>query len=226
MKYSGRRDIAPQHAALYWNVIRVAVAEDQRIVRELLVARLEREADVSLVGAVGTGAEAIALVSGQHPDVLVLDIGLPDMDGVDVARRVKSAERAPKVLALSVHDSRFFVQQMLRAGADGYIVKSAALPELVQAIRVVASGKLYLSPDIARVALSVSPIGERAALGSRERQVLALLAEGKRSADIAASLGISAGTVEAHRRNIMRKLGLHTIAELTKYAIRQGLTSL
>ena len=207
-------------------MIRVAIAEEQRILRELLAARLEREADLTLVGSVGTGAEAIAFAADRCPDVLVLGIALPDMDGMAVARRVKKAARAPRVLALSTHESRFFVQQMLRAGADGYVVKSAALPELVQAIRIVASGKVYLSPDIARVVLSVAAIDERASLGSRERQVLALLAEGKRSTHIARELHISIDTVEAHRRNIMRKLGLHTIAELTKYAIRNGLTSL
>ena len=207
-------------------MIRIAIAEDQRIVREMLGALLEREADVTLVGAVGSGAEAIALAAEQHPDVLVLDIGLPDMEGDEVTRRVKEAMPAPRVLVLSVHDSRFFVQQMLRAGADGYLVKSAGLPELVQAIRVVASGKVYLSPDIPRAALTAPTFDEVTALGSRERQVLALLADGKRSSDIAGELRISVATVEAHRRNIMRKLGLHTVAELTKYAIRAGLTSL
>ncbi|HWI35633.1 MAG TPA: response regulator transcription factor, partial [Burkholderiales bacterium] len=173
-----------------------------------------------------TGAEAVALVAEQHPDVLVLDIGLPDTDGVEVARRVRDAVPACRVLALSIHDSRFFVQQMLRAGADGYVVKSAALPELVQAIRVVASGRVYLSPDIARQALAIVGDDADTLLGSRERQVLALLADGKRSSDIASDLHISVATVEAHRRNIMRKLDLHSVAELTKYAIRQGLTSL
>jgi two-component system NarL family response regulator len=206
---------------------RIAIAEDQRIVRDMLGALLEREADLELVGSVGTGAQAIALAAEQHPDVLVLDIGLPDLDGVEVTRRIKEEiSPAPKVLALSMHDSRFFVQQMLRAGADGYVVKSAALPELVQAIRVVASGRLYLSPDIARQALGPASLEEGTALGSRERQVLALLAQGKRSSDIAGDLHISVATVEAHRRNIMRKLDLHTVAELTKYAIRAGLTSL
>lgn len=207
--------------------IRVAIAEDQRIVREMLGALLEREADLSLVGAVGTGAEAIALVAEQHPDVLVLDIGLPDTDGVEVARRVKDAVPACRVLTLSIHESRFFVQQMLRAGADGYVVKSAALPELVHAIRVVASGRVYLSPDIARQALAATGMDNAdTLLGSRERQVLALLAGGKRSSGIASDLHISVATVEAHRRNIMRKLDLHSVAELTKYAIRHGLTSL
>jgi len=205
-------------------MIRIAVAEDQRIVRDLLAALLARESDLSLVGAVGTGAEAIALAAAQHPDVLVLDIGLPDMDGVQVTRSVKQGASPPRVLALSVHDSRFFVQQMLRAGADGYVVKSAALPELVLAIRAVAGGKVFLSPDIAREALAAD--GEASTLGSRERQVLGLLAGGMRSVDIAGEMQISVATVEAHRRNIMRKLGLHTVAELTKYAIRNGLTSL
>jgi DNA-binding NarL/FixJ family response regulator len=205
--------------------IRIAIVEDQRLVREMLVALLQRETDFTLHGEAATGAQAIALAGGEHPDVLLLDIGLPDMDGVEVARRVKRAAPALKVLALSIHDSAFFVQQMLRAGADGYVVKSAALSELVQAIRVVASGRVYLSPDIARQALSAPALSE-AALGTRESQVLALIAEGRRSSDIAKELHITVATVEAHRRNIMRKLGLHTVAELTKYAIRTGLTSL
>lgn len=207
-------------------VIRVAIAEDQRIVREMLTALLKCEADLDVVGAVGTGGEAVALAAEHGCDVFLLDIGLPDMDGVEVARRLKNGAPALKVLALSVHDSRFFVQQMLRAGAVGYVVKSAAPAELVQAIRAVALGNVYLSPQIAREALAENVSDEAASLGVRERQVLALLAEGKRSHDIATKLHISVATVEAHRRNIMRKLGLHSVAELTKYAIRAGLTSL
>ena len=206
--------------------IRIAIVEDQRIVREMLAAQLEREPDMRLVGTAGTGMEAIKLVAEQHPDLLMLDIGLPDMDGMAVTRRVKNAVPPPKVLAISIHDSRLIVQQMLRAGADGYMVKSAALPELVQAVRAVANGKSYLSPDITRQALAAAALDETLGLGERERQVLALIAEGKRSHDIAGKLHISVATVDAHRRNIMRKLDLHTVAELTKYAIRAGLTSL
>jgi DNA-binding NarL/FixJ family response regulator len=204
--------------------IRIAIAEDQRLVREMLVALLQREPGFSLDGEAASGNEALALIAERAPDVLLVDIGLPDIDGIEVTRRAKSAAPGLKVIALSVHDSRFFVQQMLHAGADGYVVKSAALAELVQAIRAVAGGKVYLSPDIARVALAATSADE-AALGNREREVLALLADGKRSSEIAAQLRISPGTVEAHRRNIMRKLGLHSIAELTKYAIRKGITS-
>jgi len=197
------------------------------MVREMLVALLRRESDFSVDAEATNGREALALVAGGTLEVLVLDIGLPDMDGAEVARRAKKAAPGLKIVALSAHETRFFVQQMLRAGVDGYVVKAAGLADLVQAIRAVAGGKVYLSPDIARVAtLALSDFDGRAALGAREREVLARLAEGKRSSVIASELAISVGTVEAHRRNIMRKLGLHTIAELTKYAIRRGLTSL
>ena len=206
--------------------IRLAIAEDQRMVRELLSALLVREPDLEVVGEAATGTEALALAAQLRPDVLVLDIGLPDVDGIEVARTVKRSLPGVRLLALSVHGERRFVQQMLDAGADGYVVKAAALEELVQAIRVVAQGNVYLSPEITRAALRGDGTDEETALGARERQVLALLAEGKRSAEIAAGLHISPATVEVHRRNIMRKLGLHTIAELTKYAIRKGLTSL
>lgn len=205
--------------------IRIAIAEDQRMLRELLTALLVREPEFEVVGEAATGAEALALCVKQAPDILVLDIGLPDVDGIEVARSLKKTRPGLKLLALSVHAERPVVQQMLKAGADAYVVKSSALQELVQALRAVAQGKLYLSPDIAREALAEEARGE-ASLGSRERQVLALLAEGKRSSEIGQRLHISTATVEAHRRNIMRKLGLHTVAELTKYAIRKGLTSL
>jgi two-component system NarL family response regulator len=206
--------------------IRIAIAEDQRMLRELLSALLVREPGFEVVGAAATGAEALALAVKLAPDVLVLDIGLPDVDGIEVARSLKKTPGALKLVALSIHAERPVVQQMLRAGADAYVVKSSALEELVQAIRAAVDGKLYLSPEITREALAEAAPEGMAALGSRERQVLALLAEGKRSSEIGTRLHISTATVEAHRRNIMRKLGLHTVAELTKYAIRKGLTSL
>jgi two-component system NarL family response regulator len=196
------------------------------MLRELLSAMLVREPQFEVVGEAGTGGEALALAAKLNPDVMVLDIGLPDVDGIEVARSLKSKLPALKLLALSVHTERPVVQQMLKAGADGYVVKTSALEELVHAIRAVAEGKLYLSPEVTRDALAAEAAGQPAPLGSRERQVLALLAEGKRSSEIGQRLGISTATVEAHRRNIMRKLGLHTVAELTKYAIRKGLTSL
>ena len=203
--------------------IRVAVAEDQRMIRELLVALLARETGFELVAQAGTGQEAIRAVHGARPDVLVLDIGLPDLDGVDVARAVRAAHPQIRIIALSVHSNEQFVRRMLKAGAEGYVVKSAALDELVQAIRAVSQGRIYLSP-------AVVPHGSRNTsvqhLGRRERQVVALIAEGKHSGEIAVRLGISLATVEVHRRNIMQKLDLHTIAQLTKYAVREGLSPL
>ena len=201
------------------------------MVRELLVAVLARESNLTVAGEASNGREAIEMAQALRPDLLVLDIGLPELDGIEVARRLKKSQPELKLLALSIHAERRFVQAMLRAGADGYLVKTSAVTELVEAIRVVAQGKIYLSPEVAREALgddflADSQAGPSTPIGRRERQVLALLAEGKRSHEIAVRLNISIATVEAHRRNIMRKLGLHSVAELTKYAVRKGLTSL
>jgi len=202
--------------------IRVALAEDQRMVREAFGALLAREPDIAVVGEAATGPEAIRLAQVQRPDVLVLDISLPGLDGVEVARNLSQSLPAVKVLALSIHNEERIVREMLKAGAAGYVDKSSALSELVRAIRLVMEDKLYLSPSVTRGALGA--YAGAALISARERQVLALLAEGKRSLQIAEKLNISISTVDAHRRNIMRKLGLHTVADLTRYAIREGLT--
>jgi len=204
--------------------IRIAIAEDQRLIRELLATVLGREADFEIVAETSTGRETIALAASAHPDILILDIALPDIDGMEVARTVRKTQPKLPILALSIHEDRYSVREMLRAGADGYVVKSAAVAELVEAIRSVIQGRMYLSPAIARLAVGKA-FPDAASLTRREREVLALVATGKHSAEIATRLGISAATVEAHRRNIMTKLGLHSIAELTKYAVREGLTS-
>jgi two-component system NarL family response regulator len=203
--------------------VRIAIAEDQRLIRELLAQVLGREADFEVVAQAAGGREAIALTRSAAPDVLVLDVGLPDMSGVEVARALRNAQPKLAIVTLSMHEEPYFVQQMIQAGADGYVVKSAALTELVQAIRAVHGGRMFLSPAITRHAVATAAGPAR--LSERESQVLALIANGYQSAAIAAKLSISAGTVEAHRRNIMTKLGLHSIAELTKYAVREGLTS-
>lgn len=204
--------------------IRVGIVEDQRIVRELLAALLEREPDIEVIGAASTGAEALELSDRLHPDVLSLDFSLPDMDGIAFMHALRARHQKVGVVVLSVHDEPHVVDGMLRAGAQGYVLKSATVNELREAIRCVARGAPYLSlalrsPDKVRLRISVG------GLGRREREVLALLAEGKRSVDIARRLGISTATVDVHRRNIMRKLDLHTVAELTKFALRHGLTS-
>lgn len=207
--------------------IRVVLAEDQRMVREALGALLAREPDIEIIGEAADGREAIARALELRPDVLVLDIGLPEVEGTEVARALRLRAPEVKVLALSVHNEPHYVREMLKAGAAGYVDKSSALEELVRAIRLVVQGKLYLSPELTRGALGPRFTGiNNARLSQRERQVIALLASGKRSQQIAGELNISLATVEAHRRNIMRKLGLHTVAELTRYAVRHGLTSL
>ena len=204
--------------------IRIALVEDQRLIRELLVTALSREADFEVVLETGTGGEAIAAAEESRPDIFLVDISLPDIDGLAVARALRKARPRMPILALSIHEEPFFVQQMLRAGADGYVVKSGAMQELVQAIRSLHEGRMYLSPKIARQAVGAAAAAD--ALSPREREVLALIADGRHSGDIAARLAISVGTVEAHRRNIMTKLKVHSIAQLTKYALREGLTSL
>ena len=212
-------------------IIRVALAEDQRMVREALAALLSAEPDITIVGEATTGPQALQVALEQQPDVLVLDIGLPGMDGFEVARAVRQRLPGVRVLALSGHADGPSVREMLKAGAGGYVDKSAALNELVQAIRVLMQGRPYVSPELAGDVLGDALGAGRGAppstlLSRRERQVLALIAEGKRSLQIGQALKISSATVEAHRRNIMRKLGLHTVAELTRYAVREGIARL
>lgn len=202
--------------------VRIAIAEDQRLVRELLAGLLMREADFEVVGQASTGREAIALAGSARPDILLLDVTLPDVEGMEVARAVRKAQPGLGIVVLSIHEEPDVVRRMLQAGADGYVVKSATVGELVQAVRAVHQGRMYLSPSITRQALARDAAAQ---LSEREREVLVLIANGHSSRVIALKLGITKGTVEVHRRNIMTKLGLHTIAGLTKYAVREGLTS-
>jgi DNA-binding NarL/FixJ family response regulator len=210
--------------------IRVVLADDHRLVREALRVALERERDIAIVGEATDGTAAIKLVRKVKPDVVVLDVAMPELNGIEAAARIHARHPTVKILALSAHADKRYVLEMLSGGAAGYVTKSAAGRELVQAIRTVAAGGCYLSAELASTVVE----GVREArngtkgprqLGRREREVLQLVAEGHRSPAIAARLFISVATVEAHRRNIMRKLDLHTVAELTKFAIREGLTS-
>jgi DNA-binding NarL/FixJ family response regulator len=209
--------------------IRVAVVEDQRLLRELLAALLERQADIEVVGTAETGKEAIEMSDSLRPDVLLLDIGLPDLSGIEVARIVREKAPRVRVIALSIHSEPHVVREILAAGARGYVLKSAAVSELIDALRTVMAGSIYLSPDVAHVAVGVALAKgtlKAPRLGRRETEVVGLVAEGKSTREIAERLGISPATVEVHRRNIMRKLGLHSVAQLTKFALRHGLTSL
>ena len=210
--------------------IRLMLVDDHRMLREALRAILEKAGDIELVAEADDGAAALELARELEPDVVVMDIGLEGMSGIEATRRMLAENPGIKVLGLSTFADGRMAMQMLEAGARGYLAKSAGGDELLCGIRAVAHGETYLYAEAAAAIVDSlrkhSPQGSRTeTLGRREREVLQHLAGGKTSAQIAQELGIATGTVEVHRRNIMRKLDLHNVAELTKYAIREGLTS-
>jgi len=213
--------------------IRVLLVDDHEIVRGGLRSLLEQDRDMDVVADVGDGQRAIELSRELHPNVVVMDISMPGLNGTLATKRVISESRGVKVLALSAHTDRRFVSDMLKAGATGYLPKSCAPEELVKAIREVHAGGIYLSPKIAGVVVEgfvqAEPLGDEVAgvrLSDREREVLQLIAEGRSSKEIGVAFHISARTVDTHRQRLMDKLGIHTVAELTKFAIREGLTEL
>lgn len=204
-------------------VIRVGLIDDHRMFREALQLELAREPDIVLVGGATDGREGLSMVEEARPDVVLLDIGLPDISGVELAGQLLGRFPAVRIVALSGYAERHFVEAMLQVGALGYIVKSAGLDDLLAAIRAAMVGEQHLSAD-ARRALEVPASGlSPAVLTARESTVLRCIASGMRSMEIAQALGISTGTVETHRKNIKSKLGLRTIAELTRHALREGL---
>lgn len=206
--------------------MRVLLADDHRIVREGLRALLEK-AGVQVVGEAGNGHEAIAEAHRLHPDVVVMDIGMPELNGVDITRRLTAELPEVKIIALGMNHDRRYVTAMLTAGASGYLLKNAASDELLGALDVVMRGDTYVPPAITLPPTDptpeASPPESLRPLSPREREVLKLVAEGKSSKEIAVALQIAVPTVETHRRQIADKLGLRTIAELTRYAIREGL---
>ncbi len=210
--------------------IRVLLVDDHRLVREALSDALQKDAEIEIVGQAGDARTAIEQFRALKPDAAVIDIGLPDLNGMELAARLKDIDSTVRIVALSAHADKRFVTEMLHAGASAYVVKSAAGTELVRAIHAVTAGQSYFCPEIAGALVAEvrrsDPWGGAPRLARREREVLRMIAQGMRSQEIGDQLHISVGTVEVHRRNIMRKLDLHTIAELTKYAIREGIASL
>lgn len=213
--------------------INILLVDDHKIIRDGLRSLLEREKDMAVVAEAENGRDAVKLSRKHVPDIIVMDINMPDLNGVDAAELILAENSGIRIIALSIHATRRYVTRMLKAGATGYLVKHCAYEELADAIRSVASNKPYLSSQILDTVISdytsnpsQGEISTLSTLTSREREILQLVAEGVKSEDIADRLFVSVKTVSSHRRAIMQKLNMHSVAELTRYAIREGLVSL
>jgi DNA-binding NarL/FixJ family response regulator len=212
---------------------KVLLADDHKIFREGLRLLIEKESELEFAGETDNGRIAIKMVCDLKPDVVIMDIGMPDMNGIEATRQIMAKVPDTKVIALSIHSDKRFVSEMLKAGACGYLLKDSAFEELVTAILTVISNRMYLSPIITDVAIHdyISLMTQEkklvySSLTPREREVLKLIANGINTKQIAAELCISTKTIEAHRQSVMEKLDIHNLVDLTKYAIRIGLTSL
>ncbi|MBK6766246.1 MAG: response regulator transcription factor [bacterium] len=212
--------------------VRILIADDHKLFRLGLRQLVERHNEVEVVAEAATGLEAVALAKLHTPDVILLDISMPELNGIEAARRIHEEAGDIRVVIVSMHSDRRYVVEALRAGVRGYLLKDSSPDEIFRAIRKVLSGEFYLSPQINEqvIAAFVKGGAERPSafdiLSGREREVLQLLAEGKSTKLIADLLNLSAKTVESHRAHIMDKLNLHSLPELTRYALREGLTSL
>jgi len=210
--------------------ISVVIADDHTILRKGIKSLLQDEEDINIIGEAESGQEALELITQKQPDVAIMDISMPGLNGIDVTRKIIKTNPQTKILMLSMHGARQYVVNSLKAGASGYILKKNAVDELIAGIRTVIGGNKYLSPSVSEILVDdiVHPEwhnsgGALQDLSVREREVLQLIAEGKTVTDISEKLYISGNTVTTHRKNIMRKLNLHNTAELTKFAIKHGL---
>jgi len=210
---------------------KIILADDHKIVRQGLRTLLEQEHDLEVVAEAEDGRMAVRLARELSPEVVIMDVSMPDLNGIEATRQVLAESPGVKVIGLSMHSDRRFVMNMLKAGASGYLLKDSAFEELASAIRTVLANKIYLSTEIANIVVKdyLQGGGDESVfsvLTPREREVLQLMAEGRSSRQIADHLNISIKTVETHRMQIMHKLEIYSVAELTKYAIREGLSSL
>ena len=212
---------------------RVLIVDDHRMMRDGLKLILDQSPDMEVVAEAGDGHAAVELARTHKPDVVIMDVGMAEMNGIEATRQIISENPKTKVVALSTYGETRYVVAMLDAGASGYVLKVNASDELARTIHAVLQGQIYLPAEVAGTVVNVAKskqwAGDKSAyviLGAREREVLQLLAEGKSSKDIAHKMHISFRTVEAHRRNLMQKIGLRSVAELTKYAVREGITQI
>jgi DNA-binding NarL/FixJ family response regulator len=213
--------------------VRILITDDHKIVREGLCAMFEKQAEMEVIGEAEDGVTAVRLARELRPDVIILDVNMPEMDGIDATRRLLKELPETKIIALSMFSKRTFVTKMLEAGASGYVLKGGAFSELIEAVNKVLAGNVYLCAPVATILVDeyvdrsgTSRGPSTAQLTDRELHILKLLAEGKPSKEIALLLDISVQAVDANRRRIMQKLDIESFAELVKYAIREGLASI
>ena len=212
-------------------MIRILLADDHTVMRSGLRVLLERQEDFQVVGEAEDGRQAVALAVEKHPDVIVMDIAMPLLNGIEAARQITSADSRVQVVILSMHSDESYVMRALKSGARAYLLKDSAEADLIRAIRAVSDGKSFFSPAISRMLLEdyVRQLEQRGSedsydlLTPREREVLQLLAEGKTNKEVANLLNLSLYTVDSHRTNLMQKLNLHGVPELILYAVRKGI---
>jgi len=214
-------------------VLRILVADDHEVVRQGVRILLQTQAGWEVCGEAATGREAVAKTEKLKPDIVILDIAMPEMNGVEAARRIRKARPETRILVLTIHESEDLVRELLEAGVSGYLLKTDAGRDLIAAVEALNEGKPFFTSKVARMVLdaylsSTAPtgVGETpwSQLKGREREIVQLVAEGKSSKEIAAALNLSVQTVTTHRANIMRKLGLHSTSELIRYAVRNKIT--
>lgn len=206
--------------------IRILLADDHKMVRQGFKLILESQDDMEVVGEAGNGREAVEKAEALHPDVVIMDVTMPELNGIEATRRLRVSTPHAHILAVSVHRDSIYVREIVRAGADGYILKESAHTDLFAAVRNVAQGNSYLSPEVAGAVLkdyrrqATNPVD---LLSPREREILQFIAEGMTNKDIAIRLSLSVYTVDGHRARILEKLGLHSIGELVRFAVRNGI---
>ena len=212
---------------------KLLIADDHKLFRDGLKTIINGRQDIEIIGEAENGIISVQLARELKPDVIQMDISMPELNGIEATRKILAENNAIKIVMLSMHFNRRYIIESLKAGASGYIMKDSAPEEVLSAIRTAAAGRIYLSEtltdEVIKEFINIADSGKSSAysiLSPREREVLQLLAEGKATKEIAAKLNVSVKTIETHRKQIMDKLNLHSIAELTKYAVREGLTPL